>query len=105
MRTAARGKDSISRKAPPGANTTSSVNGQEHEAGPGVQGISAEAPNSLRRATFGALAAGRPLLDRFSTAYLCEIGIYVYENLSGESCVAISTPMQLSVVETIEWTL
>src|SRR5215472_666934 len=54
---------------------------------------------------FSALAAGRPLLDRFSARYLRENAIYLYENELGEVHAAIASHEQLPFVDTIEWTL
>jgi general secretion pathway protein E len=54
---------------------------------------------------FAALAAGHPLIDRFSARYLREAGIYVYEDASGEVHVAVSKPEQLPLIDTVAWTL
>src|SRR5260221_10210558 len=81
---------SVEQRMPPDSRFEEKPNGQ---------------PLSLRRATFATLAMGRPLEDRLSTAYLRRVGIYVYEDASGEAVAAIATPLQLPVIKTIEWTL
>jgi general secretion pathway protein E len=60
---------------------------------------------AISRASFSALAAGRPLLDRFSSRYLRDNGIYLYENALGEVHAAIANQEQLALVDTVEWTL
>ena len=66
------------------------------------------APNperNISHTSFSVLAAGRPLLDRFSARYLRENAIYLYENELGEVHAAIASHEQLPFVDTIEWTL
>jgi general secretion pathway protein E len=60
---------------------------------------------TISRTSFSALAAGRPLLDRFSPRYLRDNGIYLYENEFGEVHAAIASQAQLAFVDTVEWTL
>lgn len=57
------------------------------------------------RSSFAELAAGRPLVDLFSPRYLREIGIYVYEAPSGEARAVMSDEKQLTLIDTLAWTL
>lgn len=63
------------------------------------------ADHSAPQSTFAALAAGRPLVDRFSARYLRENGIYVYECASGEVHAAVSSEQQLPLIDAVAWTL
>src|SRR5204862_7587332 len=87
------------------AGTTSkkSMNGESLQADGGdvINGPLASIPS----ASFATLAAGRPLDERLSMAYLREAGIYIYESPSGETVAAIASPSQLPVIKTIEWTI
>jgi general secretion pathway protein E len=65
----------------------------------------AERNGAITRTTFEALVAGRPLIDRFSPRYLRDVGMYVYENASGEVRAAISDEQQLRLIDTVAWTL
>lgn len=60
---------------------------------------------SASRVPFATLIAGRPLVDRFSSRYLRDIGMYIYECSAGEAHAAISSQQQLSLVDTVAWTL
>lgn len=51
------------------------------------------------------LTAGRPFLDHFSSRYLRDNGIYIYERPTGELHVAIARDEQLALVDTLQWTL
>jgi general secretion pathway protein E len=62
-------------------------------------------PDSLPRTSFEALAAGRPRLDRFSSRFLRDAGVFVYEDGKGEVHAAISNEQQLALIDTIAWTL
>ena len=57
------------------------------------------------RTSFATLAAGHPLIDRFSARYLREVGMYVYEDAAGEVRAAVSKPEQLPLINTVAWTL
>jgi general secretion pathway protein E len=65
----------------------------------------ATSPCSFPCTSFEALAAGRPLIDRFSPRYLRDVGMYVYENAAGEVRAAISDEQQLHLIDTVAWTL
>jgi general secretion pathway protein E len=65
----------------------------------------ATSPCSFPCTSFEALAAGRPLIDRFSPRYLRDVGMYVYENAAGEVLAAISDQQQLHLIDTVAWTL
>jgi general secretion pathway protein E len=74
--------------------------------GPSIASAQIECPDPLGPQTsFATLAAGRPLVDRFSARYLRDSGIYVYECAAGDVHAAISSKEQLPLVETIAWTL
>src|SRR5436305_499612 len=90
----------IRSSAPTVTTSKKSMNGESLQADGGdvVNGPLASMPS----ASFATLAAGRPLDDRLSMAYLREAGIYVYESPSGETVAAIASPSQLPVVKTIE---
>ena len=60
---------------------------------------------SASRVPFATLIAGRPLVDQFSSRYLRDIGMYIYECTAGEAHAAISSQQQLSLVDTVAWTL
>ena len=64
-----------------------------------------QSETNISRASFATIAAGRPLLDRFSPRYLRDNGIYLYENALGEVHAAIASEEQLAFVDTVEWTL
>jgi general secretion pathway protein E len=70
-----------------------------------AQGHAGPANATIAPTPFAVLAAGRPLVDRFSPRYLREIGMYVYERTTGEACAAIADETQLSLIETVAWTL
>ena len=57
------------------------------------------------RTSFATLAAGHPLIDRFSARYLRAVGVYVYEDAAGEVRAAVSKPEQLPLINTVAWTL
>jgi general secretion pathway protein E len=59
----------------------------------------------IPRTTFETLVAGRPLIDRFSPRYLRNVGMYVYEDASGEVRAAISDEQQLRLIDMVAWTL
>jgi general secretion pathway protein E len=83
--------------------TRAILNGQgPHSA---AQAESVPASDAIPRTPFTALAAGRPLVDRFSPRNLREIGMYVYEGSSGEVRAAISDEQQLRLIDTVAWTL
>ena len=76
---------------------------QHHKRSIRLDSEPASAP--IPRTSFAVLTAGRPLIDRFSTRYLREVGMYVYENTSGDVRAAISSEKQLPLIETVAWTL
>ena len=98
MRTSAGGRQTRSSAAP---EPNGGLEPADHESELTLNGSVA----GIRRSTFAALAAGRPLDDRLSMAYLRQVGIYAYENSSGEIVVALASPSQRAIVKTIEWTL
>src|SRR5262249_3342079 len=57
------------------------------------------------RVTFSTLAAGRPILDRFSARYLRDNRVYLYEDDRGQIHAALASEDQLPLISTIEWTL
>lgn len=69
-----------------------------------MDNLAQEPPPSAVR-SFAELAAGKPLLDRFSVPYLRSERIYVYENSSGEAHAAIADESCRPIVRTIGWTL
>lgn len=88
--------------SPPGkARVPTSRQAKHSNSQADAQPASALAP----RTSFVDLAAGRPLVDRFSARYLCKVGMYVYEDSVGEVRAAISSHEQLPLIDTIAWTL
>jgi general secretion pathway protein E len=88
----------------PAREGTSLQKGRE-AGGPTANRLDAPARQAIPRTTFAALSAGRPLLDGLSPRYLRENGVFVYESASGETRAAVASEEQLSLVETIAWTL
>ena len=58
-----------------------------------------------RTSILAALAADGRLLHRFSARYLRDVGLYVYEDATGDVRAAISKHEQLPLIETVAWTL
>ena len=77
----------------------------EHGELSGARASAAAADDGLARTSFAAIAAGRPLVDRFSPRYLRTSGVYVYEVPSGQVHAAISDARQLPLIDTVAWTL
>ena len=65
----------------------------------------ADAKAELPSVAFAALAAGRPLLGGLSVRYLREVGMFVYEDTSGNVRAALAKKDLLPLIDTIEWTL
>jgi general secretion pathway protein E len=62
-------------------------------------------PATASPTTFATLAAGRPLLHGLSIRYLREVGMYVYEDATGQAHAAVASEQQLPLVATVAWTL
>jgi general secretion pathway protein E len=61
--------------------------------------------DTIARSSFATIAAGRPLVERFSSRYLREIPMYVYESQSGQVRAVIPDERQLPLIGTVAWTL
>jgi general secretion pathway protein E len=90
---------------------TAAADAPDREADMGLQGstagggVSRDRDREVHRASFAALAAGRPLVDGFSLRYLRDVGMYVYEDAFGKAHVAVASKELLPLIDTIEWTL
>ena len=82
-----------------------SANAVAETSGAASPSISLPAGETIARVSFLALAAGRPLLDRFSPRYLRDNVIYLYESEQGEVHVALASEEQLALIGVVEWTL
>jgi general secretion pathway protein E len=60
---------------------------------------------AIVRVAFPALAAGRPVIDRFSARYLRDNCVYLYEDDRGQVHAAFASEQQLPLIDTVEWTL
>jgi general secretion pathway protein E len=61
--------------------------------------------HQLPRASRDAMAAGRPLIERFSPRFLREFAVFPYETGEGEMRLAIADPSDSAVLRTMELTL
>ena len=86
-----------------GGDKRATLNG--HGAHSIAQTDAAPTNDAIVRTSFAALAAGRPLLDRFSPRYLRDIGMYLYEGPAGQVHAVMSDQEQLRLIDTIAWTL
>jgi general secretion pathway protein E len=63
------------------------------------------ANDRIAQSSFSAIVAGRPLIDRFSSRFLREIPMYVYESQSGQARAVIPDEGRLPLIGTVAWTL